>query len=86
MVTGMRWRGSLLLGAAIALTFGLLAALPAEAKTFRFALQADAVSMDPYTINETMTLGFLSNIYEGLVRRGGEGRDHPGRWPRSGNS
>jgi len=42
----------------------------AEGKTFRWAFQSDAVSMDPYHINETMTLGFLGNIYEGLVRRG----------------
>ena len=56
------------LAAAVILAAGLVPSV--EAKTFRFALQADAVSMDPYTINETMTLGFLSNIYEGLVRRG----------------
>jgi peptide/nickel transport system substrate-binding protein len=43
-------------------------ALPAQAKTFRWAFQADAVTMDPYTINETMTLGFTANIYESLVR------------------
>ena len=46
------------------------AALPAHAKELRFAFQGDADSMDPYTLNETFTLGFLGNIYEGLIRRG----------------
>ncbi|MFQ5774922.1 MAG: ABC transporter substrate-binding protein [Kiloniellaceae bacterium] len=53
-------------------------ALPAQAKTFRWAFQGDPVSMDPYTINETLTLGFLGNIYEGLVRRGKELEIQPG--------
>ena len=47
-----------------------LAAGPAGAKELRFAFQGDANSMDPYTLNETFTLGFLGNIYEGLIRRG----------------
>ena len=46
------------------------AAAPAGAKELRFAFQGDADSMDPYTLNETFTLGFLGNIYEGLIRRG----------------
>ncbi|MDP6563597.1 MAG: ABC transporter substrate-binding protein, partial [Alphaproteobacteria bacterium] len=29
----------------------------------------DASSMDPYNLNETFTLGYLTNIYEGLIRR-----------------
>ena len=41
---------------------------PAHAKTFKWAFQSDAGSMDPYTMNNTMTLGFTGNIYEGLVR------------------
>lgn len=52
-------------GAMLAVGF----AMPAQAKTLRWAFQADAASMDPYTINETMTLGFTANIYESLVRR-----------------
>ena len=48
----------------------LAAAAPAGAKELRFAFQGDADSMDPYTLNETFTLGFLGNIYEGLIRRG----------------
>ena len=47
-----------------------LAAHPAHAKELRFAFQGDADSMDPYTLNETFTLGFLGNVYEGLIRRG----------------
>ncbi|MEE4601015.1 MAG: ABC transporter substrate-binding protein [Desulfobacteraceae bacterium] len=52
----------LLLSAAIA--------LPAGAKTLRFAFQGDVQSMDPYNLNETFHLGFWGNIYEGLIRRG----------------
>ena len=54
--------------AVLALT--LAATAPAGAKELRFAFQGDADSMDPYTLNETFTLGFLGNIYEGLIRRG----------------
>ncbi|MEQ8248925.1 MAG: ABC transporter substrate-binding protein [Alphaproteobacteria bacterium] len=42
----------------------------ASAKDFRFAFQADANSMDPYNVNESFTLGFQGNIYEGLIARG----------------
>ncbi len=70
MSTIMKFRYSVIVVLAAAVVLAAGGAQQAEAKTFRFALQADAVSMDPYTINETMTLGFLSNIYEGLVRRG----------------
>ena len=41
-----------------------------EAKTFRWAFQGDAQSLDPYSLNETFTLSLLQNIYEGLTRRG----------------
>lgn len=43
-------------------------AIPVHANTFKWAFQSDAGSMDPYTMNNTMTLGFTANIYEGLVR------------------
>jgi peptide/nickel transport system substrate-binding protein len=46
-----------------------LAALPADAKTFRWANSGDVSSMDPYARQETFLLTFLSNIYEPLVRR-----------------
>lgn len=45
-------------------------ALPGQAKTLKFAFQGTVNSMDPYNLNETFTLGFLGNIYEGLIRRG----------------
>lgn len=53
---------------------------PAEAsdKTFRFAFQGDLNSLDPYTLNETFTLGVLSNVYEGLIRRDRSLRIVPG--------
>jgi peptide/nickel transport system substrate-binding protein len=53
----------------------LLAALlagvgSAGAVTFKWAADGDAVSMDPYNVNESFTLGFTGNIYDGLVQRG----------------
>ena len=45
-------------------------ALPGQAKSLKFAFQGTVNSMDPYNLNETFTLGYLGNIYEGLVRRG----------------
>lgn len=44
---------------------------PGEAaKVFKWAHESDVQTMEPYGLNESFTLGFLSNIYEGLVRRG----------------
>jgi peptide/nickel transport system substrate-binding protein len=40
-----------------------------DAKTFRFANDGDANSMDPHARNETFLLSFTHNIYEPLVRR-----------------
>jgi peptide/nickel transport system substrate-binding protein len=57
------------LGAIVAAVI-CLAVTPAQAKTLKWAFQGDPVSMDPYTINETLTLGYLNNVYEGLVRYG----------------
>lgn len=50
----------------------LTLAIPAAARTFRFANQQDVATMDPYGVNETFTTAFLANIYEPLVRRGRE--------------
>ena len=47
-----------------------LAPVSAGAETFRYAFQGDAQSLDPHSLNETFSLGFWGNIYEGLVRRG----------------
>ncbi|MCP5368878.1 MAG: ABC transporter substrate-binding protein [Hyphomicrobiales bacterium] len=55
--------------AAVAALGIVAAASTADAKTFRWAFQGDAQSLDPYGLNETFTLGFLGNIYEGLIRR-----------------
>ncbi len=55
----------------------------AEAKTFRWAFQGDAQSLDPHSLNETFTLGLLGNVYEGLVRRGPDLQTSSRHWPRS---
>jgi peptide/nickel transport system substrate-binding protein len=55
----------------------------AEAKTFRFAFQGDYKSVDPYTLNETFTLGMHGAVYEGLTKRGPKLEILPGlaeRW------
>lgn len=49
-----------------------LSAVPASAKTFKFAFQGDAQSLDPHGLNETFTLGMLGNVYEGLTRYDGD--------------
>src|SRR5712664_867721 len=46
-----------------------LAALPADAKTFRWANSGDVSSMDPYARQETFLLTFTANIYDPLIRR-----------------
>jgi peptide/nickel transport system substrate-binding protein len=43
------------------------ASVPANAATFRFANQGDPLSMDPHSLNESLQLTFLNNIYETLV-------------------
>jgi peptide/nickel transport system substrate-binding protein len=48
----------------------MLAAVSVHAATLRWANTGDAVSMDPYNINETFTQSFTGNIYEGLIARG----------------
>src|SRR3982750_1531028 len=53
---------------AVALT-GLVAPL-APAQTLKWANNGDVSSMDPYFLNETFLLGFMSNIYEPLAGRG----------------
>ncbi len=47
-----------------------LGATDMRAETLRFAFQGSLNSLDPYTLNETFTLGMLGNVYEGLTRRG----------------
>ncbi|MCA8929594.1 MAG: ABC transporter substrate-binding protein [Alphaproteobacteria bacterium] len=54
---------------ALAALVALGLATSAQAKEFTWSFQKDAQSLDPYVLNETFTLGFLGNIYEGLIRR-----------------
>jgi len=62
-----------LLKAAAALAIGALSVQgtgkAAHAETFHWAFQGDAITMDPHSTTEFTTVGLLSNIYEGLVRR-----------------
>jgi len=55
-----------LLGAATALSIftGTI-----QAETFRWAGATDPQTMDPHATNSAPVLGFLNNVYEGLVRR-----------------
>jgi len=54
----------------LVLLLSVALALPAGAKTLKFAFQGTLDSLDPYNLNETFHLGFQGNIYEGLIRRG----------------
>ena len=63
-------RKFLLATVAAAAISGAVVAAPVNAETLRWAFQGDAQSLDPYSLNETFTLGLLGNVYEGLVRRG----------------
>lgn len=53
--------------AALASTFLMGAA--AQAQTLRFAFQGTLNALDPYTLNETFSLGMFANVYEGLTTR-----------------
>ena len=60
-------RRALIAGAAL---LALAAAAPAaDAKSFKWANDGDANSMDPYARNETFLLSFTQNIYDPLIRR-----------------
>jgi peptide/nickel transport system substrate-binding protein len=48
----------------------LLACASAQAVTLRVADQGDVQSMDPQSLNETLQLSFMGNVYEPLVGRG----------------
>ena len=41
----------------------------ANAVTFKYAFQGDLNALDPYTLNETFTLGAMGNVMEGLTKR-----------------
>ena len=56
---------------------------PAHSRTFSYAFQGSLNSLDPHALNETFTLGTLSNVYEGLIVRDEKLRIRPGlaaRW------
>ena len=50
---------------ALSMLFG---AATAGAKTFTWTSSLDALSMDPYSTNNSFTTAFVNNIYEGLAR------------------
>jgi peptide/nickel transport system substrate-binding protein len=54
------------LGAALAVV--AIAAAGAGAKTLRMADSTDIAAMDPHSMTESNTIGFLNHVYEGLVR------------------
>src|SRR3954454_8215316 len=56
--------------ATIAAILAIACAAPGGAQTLKWANNGDVSSMDPYFLNETFLLGFMSNIYEPLVGRG----------------
>ena len=58
---------AVLLAAFAIAAVGLTASAPAQAVTFRMANQGDPLSMDPHSLNESLQLSFLNNIYESLV-------------------
>ena len=62
----IRWAG---LAGGLALLALLSWALPAQAVTFRWSNDGDAVAMEPYFFNETFSLGFMSNVYDPFVIR-----------------
>ena len=45
-------------------------AAPGAAKEFTWAVTTDPQTLDPHAVNSSPVLGFLNNVYEGLVRRG----------------
>ena len=61
--------------------FALLAStalcLPAQAKEFTWAVTTDPQTMDPHAVNSAPVLGFLNNVYDGLVRMSPEMKIEP---------
>ena len=55
---------------AAALLAGTCLAGTAQANEFTWAGTTDPQTMDPHAVNSAPVLGFLNNVYEGLVRRG----------------
>src|SRR5262245_41199391 len=60
-----------------------MAANSAAATTFRYAFQGALNALDPYSLNETFTLGAMGNVMEGLTKRDKDLKIIPGlaeRW------
>src|SRR5437660_6291947 len=67
----------------LALALAAVSVLPASAATLRFAFQGELKSLDPYSLNESFSLGMLGNVYEGLTKRDKDLKIIPGlaeRW------
>jgi peptide/nickel transport system substrate-binding protein len=54
---------------ALAAGLTLAVALPAAAVTLRIANQGDALSMDPHSLNESLQITVVENVYEPLIWR-----------------
>jgi peptide/nickel transport system substrate-binding protein len=59
----IKWMALALAGA---MAFG---ATSSNATTLRYAFQGDLNALDPYSLNETFTLGAMGNVMEGLTKR-----------------
>jgi len=59
-----------MLRAILAGTFVLALSPAVQAETFKWASTTDPQTLDPHAVNSAPVLGFLNNVYEGLVRRG----------------
>lgn len=62
---------------AVAVAAGVLSCSAVSAETFRWAGQTDPQTLDPHAVNSAPVLGFLNNVYEGLVRRNREMQIEP---------
>lgn len=63
--------------ATVAVAALLISASAVSAETFRWAGSTDPQTMDPHAVNAAPVLGFLNNVYEGLVRRNKEMKIEP---------
>ncbi len=73
-------RGALASALVVAFAFGsvwMAAPAAAQGKTLKVANQGDALSMDPHSLNESLQLAFLGNIYDPLIARGKKGGLEP---------
>ena len=57
---------------ALVLSLAPLGASQSQAAEFRWSAPLDAYTLDPHSVNNTFILSFLGNVYEPLVRRGGD--------------